>query len=83
MKNLGICNNLTERIIMAIDSKNNYSSKILRNLGATYAHGAKVFRVLADHKIITKINVGRKIHIKLTKKGVKIQEYLKEIKKLL
>jgi len=83
MNKLKIGCSVTEKIIMIIDNQNNYSSRILRKLEATYAHGTKIFKTLIDHKIITKKKVGRKMYIRLTEKGNGIQDHLKEIRGLL
>ena len=83
MNKLKIGCTITEKIIMIIDDNNNYSSRILRKLDATYAHGTKIFHLLEKKNIITKKRVGRKIYIQLTNRGIKIQHHLKEIRRLL
>ena len=83
MNKLKIGCSVTERIIMVISERNNYSVKILKEIDATYAHGTKIFQILVKNKIITKKRVGRKIYIQLTNRGIKIQHHLKEIRRLL
>ena len=83
MKKLKIIDSVAEKIIMAISKEDNYSSKIIKKTGVTYAHGTKIFNLLEESKIIKKLNIGRKKFIILTPKGEKIKEHLNKIKSLL
>ena len=83
MNKLKLASNVTERIIMAISLKNNYSAKILKEIDVTYSHGTKIFNLLEKNKLITKKKMGSKIYINLTEKGFIIKEHLNEIVRLL
>ena len=80
---LKLISNIPERIIMSISLKNNYVSKIARNLYIAYSHTINIIKQLEEAKILTKEREGRIVRIELTEKGLKIQEHLNEIKKLL
>jgi len=80
---LKLISNIPERIIMSISLKNNYVSKIARNLDIAYSHTVNIIKQLEEAKILTKEREGRIVRIELTEKGLKIQEHLNEIKKLL
>ena len=84
---LKLISNIPERIIMSISLKNNYVSKstkrIARNLDIAYSHTINIIKQLEEAKILTKEREGRRVRIELTEKGLKIQEHLNEIKKLL
>jgi len=83
MNKLKIGCSVTERIIMVISERNNYSAKILKEIDATYAHGTKIFHLLERKKIITKKRAGRKLYIKLTEKGIAIKHHLEGIRSIL
>ena len=82
MDKLDIVNNVTERIIIEI-SERSFSAKLSKDLGVTYSHTTKILNLLEENKIIQKINNGRTTHINLTKKGLLIQEKLREIRLLI
>lgn len=70
-------------IIMEISDKNYYSSKIIKSLGVTYSHAIKIVNLLEKERIIIKEKVGRRIKIKLTRKGEQIKCHLKSIRELI
>ena len=70
------------KIVTALSNRVNYISKIGRETGGVYAHITKVCNMLEDKGIVTKEKHGRKVLIKLTKKGERIKELLLELKEL-
>jgi predicted transcriptional regulator len=83
MAKIRLANHKIEQLIIGINERNNYSSKILKQLNITYSHGTKLFGILEDNKIIKKTKSGSKMYIKLTEKGEKIKFHLQEIKNTL
>lgn len=79
---LDLLNNLTIKIVLNI-TKNIYISKLARKTGSTYAYTTKIVNTLEHHNIISKEKTGRVTKITLTNKGIKIQENLNNIKRLL
>ena len=71
------------KVLLNISEKNNYLSKIMRNLVVTYSHVVKVAERLEESKIITKKKKGRKTEIKLTKKGLEIRKHIEAIQRLI
>lgn len=75
---------VARRIIMNISEENNFSAKIVRNIGSTQAHSNKVFKILQEQEIIKqRKKIGRKIHIELTDKGKEIRYHLNQIMRML
>ena len=70
------------KIIISISKHVNYISKIARKTNGMYSHIAKIIKALEEKEILTRKKEGRKVYIKLTKKGEKIKELLIELEKL-
>ena len=71
------------KVLMCISKKNNYLSKVMREIGCTYSHITKIGNKFEELKLINRKKEGRMTEVTLTEKGLKIQEHLNEIKKLL
>lgn len=82
-----IFNNYMSRIILAIDEKANYSSKINRKLKGNITHVNLTFKRLEEQKLITKkFNLEKNKHIKyikLTPKGEQVKELLIKLKEVI
>lgn len=73
----------TERIILSIDFKNNYASRISRVAGVTQGTMVKILKDLKDGEIIEKIDKWDRMKslIVLTEKGIKIKSLIRELRK--
>lgn len=73
----------TERIILSIDFKNNYASKISRVAGVTQGTIVKILKDLKESGIIEKIDKWDRMKslIVLTEKGIKIKSLIRELRK--
>ena len=74
---------VTLKLVLAIDDRNNYALKISKKINATYSSMYKPLEELKSNNIIETYKDGRKVKIKLTEKGKKIQESLKIIEDLI
>ena len=73
-------------ILLFIKEDGTHNSDIGTKLNITWSHVSKVTKLLADKGLINRETNENNMRIKsitLTKKGQKVQEFLKEVKKIL
>ena len=73
-------NTLTERIILSMNNRINFSSKIAKEINSTYSGVNKVIKKLVESKIVDRNKDGRISYLTLTEKGLRLQNILKELK---
>lgn len=60
-------------------TKENYASKIAKNVDCTYSHAVRTIQNLEDYDLIESEKKGRKKELKLTDEGREIAETLSEL----
>ena len=77
-----ITNNAITKVILSINSKNNYGGIISRKLGITFSTVHRILNEIREKDLIKFNKKGRIKLINLTNKGIKLKELLTEIKQL-
>lgn len=72
----------THRVLLCINEKINYTSKVAKVIDATVSHVNGLISGLIKEEFIEGEYIGRKKILKLTDKGKHTQELLRELKKL-
>lgn len=72
----------TQRVLICISERINFTSKIAKEIDATLSHVIGLISGLIKEGFVEGEHVGRKKIITLTEKGRRTQELLMELKKL-
>ena len=75
-------NSVLEKVIIMMNDRINYPSKIARELKVTQQSVNVAIRKLTASKMITKRKEGRRVYLRLTEEGERIKELLLRLKEL-